>query len=111
VSAIAASALAACHVTYRNSRSDPVTLTMDEVMQRLFDLSFDPYACPERRWGARGPELETCAEDPGKAAWYQAQAPLRSLNLPVKMPRNPTREELAPLEIQPQPPPDFPVNP
>ena len=25
-----------------------------DVMARIYDLSFDPYHCPERRWGATG---------------------------------------------------------
>ena len=29
-----------------------VNLTLADVQSRLFDLSFDPYACVEMRWGA-----------------------------------------------------------
>jgi hypothetical protein len=46
-------------------------------MDRLFDLSFDPYHCPERRWGARGAEFETCTDDSEKDQWYSALRFLR----------------------------------
>jgi len=41
-------------------------------------MSFDPYHCPERRWGARGVELETCKDGPVKERWYEAQKYLRN---------------------------------
>jgi hypothetical protein len=46
-------------------------------MDRLWEMSFDPYHCPERRWGAAGAELETCTDDENKTAWYNAQRYLR----------------------------------
>ena len=53
-------------------------LTIDHIAKRLFDLSFDPYHCPELRWGARGVELETCEDGPLKRRWYDAQRWLRN---------------------------------
>lgn len=67
-----------CPIHYRNSDGDAVTLGFEEARQRLFALSFDPYHCPERRWGAAGPELSSCDEGPGKAAWYEAEQGLRN---------------------------------
>ena len=67
----------ACRVRYTRSDGSQVTLRLDHVVDRLWDLSFDPYHCPERRWGATGTELSSCIETPAKAAWYDAQTWLR----------------------------------
>ncbi len=68
---------AACTVTYWRSDKTRVRLNLAHVMERLFDLSFDPYHCPERRWGARGAELESCTDDETKTQWYIALRFLR----------------------------------
>jgi len=55
-----------CRVTYANGAGNPVTLTLEDVQARIYDLSFDPYHCPEMRWGAHpraGTELATCTND------------------------------------------------
>ena len=67
----------ACTVTYWRSDKTRMRLNLSHVMERLFDLSFDPYHCPERRWGARGVELETCTDDEDKDQWYAALRFLR----------------------------------
>ena len=67
----------ACTFTYWRSDSTRVRLNLAHVMERLWDLSFDPYHCPERRWGARGTELETCTDNAFKTQWYSAQRFLR----------------------------------
>ena len=76
--AVYAQEAASCKITYRNSDKKPVTLTLGDVLGRLFDLSFDPYHCTERRWGAREPEeLASCPTDEIKDRWYAAEQPLR----------------------------------
>lgn len=70
--------IAACRITYTNSDSKPVTLTFEQVQDRLFDLSFDPYHCAERRWGATGTELASCRDGATKRAWYKAEQRLRN---------------------------------
>ncbi|MEM9168722.1 MAG: hypothetical protein AAGC56_03635 [Pseudomonadota bacterium] len=70
--------VAACKIIYRRSDDSRVRLSLEDVMNRLWDLSFDPYHCPERRWGARGLELETCTDDEVKTRWYNAQRFLRN---------------------------------
>jgi hypothetical protein len=70
-------AASGCSVTYTNSVGQPVRLNLDDVYARLFDLSFDPYHCPELRWGASGDELATCPDGPEKLRWYRAQRNLR----------------------------------
>ncbi|MEO1252304.1 MAG: hypothetical protein AAFW81_08165 [Pseudomonadota bacterium] len=67
----------ACTFTYWRSDETRMRLNLAHVMERLFDLSFSPYMCPERRWGAQGTELSTCTDDPIKAQWYNALRFLR----------------------------------
>jgi len=67
----------ACTFVYSRSDGSKVRLNYDRVARRLFDLSFDPYHCAERRWGATGAELQTCTDGPDKDAWYAAQRFLR----------------------------------
>ncbi len=67
----------ACTFTYWRSDATRVRLNLAHAMERLWDLSFDPYHCPERRWGATGAELETCTDDDIKSQWYNAQRFLR----------------------------------
>ncbi len=45
---------------------------------RLFALSFDPYQCVERRWGAASAELATCQDGHAKRRWYAAEQGLRN---------------------------------
>lgn len=69
---------AACDISYANSAGQVVKLTIENIMNRLYDLSFDPYHCIERRWGARGDELATCRDGEVKTRWYEAQRFLRN---------------------------------
>jgi hypothetical protein len=67
-----------CTITYLNSAGRPVSMTFDSLMHRLFRMSFDPYQCIERRWGARGAEAETCRDGRTKREWYDAEQRLRN---------------------------------
>lgn len=67
----------ACTIYYNRSDKTRTRLNFAHVMERLFELSFDPYACPERRWGAKGAELETCTDDAVKDNWHNALRYLR----------------------------------
>jgi hypothetical protein len=67
-----------CKITYTRSNGTPFTLGYEDLRKRLFALSFDPYQCIERRWGAAGEELGTCGEPPLKTAWYNAEQNLRN---------------------------------
>ncbi len=68
-----------CQIIYSKSNAAKVQLSLEQVRQRLFDLSFDPYHCPELRWGARDPsELATCADDGEKRSWYTQEVWLRN---------------------------------
>lgn len=67
----------ACSFTYWRSDNTRMRLNLAHVMERLFELSFNPYMCPERRWGARGVEFSTCTDDETKSAWHNALRFLR----------------------------------
>ena len=68
---------AQCKFSYWRTDGSRVRLNIAHTMARLWDLSFDPYHCPERRWGARGGELATCGDNEEKTRWYNAQRFLR----------------------------------
>jgi len=68
----------ACVISYINSNHQPVSLTFDDVVHRLYALSFDPYHCVELRWGAGGAERDTCEDDRKKLRWYDAEQRLRN---------------------------------
>ncbi|MBX2996254.1 MAG: hypothetical protein KF681_15620 [Bdellovibrionaceae bacterium] len=73
-----ASLNASCKVTYKKSNGASQTLTFNQVLSRLNKLSFDPYHCPERRWGASGEEAATCRDNDRNGAWYTAQQFMRN---------------------------------
>lgn len=66
-----------CDINYKRTDGSVMQLNMHHGIQRVFDLSFDPFHCPERRWGASGTELETCPDGEIKTRWYEAQRFLR----------------------------------
>ncbi len=68
----------ACKITYTKSNGTPVTLNLEQVRQRLFDLSFDPYHCIELRWGATGEELSSCRDNDNKRQWYAREKWMRN---------------------------------
>jgi hypothetical protein len=67
-----------CTITYTRSNGTPFTLGYEQVRKRLFALSFDPYQCIERRWGAAADEFGACNEPTLKSAWYDAEQNLRN---------------------------------
>lgn len=70
---------AACRITYSNSNRQVVTLNFTDIMHRIFRLSFDPYHCIERRWGATSEaELASCPDGGTKRRWYLAEQGLRN---------------------------------
>ena len=68
----------ACTITYLSSDKHPVAMTYDDLMHRLFALSFDPYNCIELRWGAQGDERNSCPDSRDKLHWYEAEQRLRN---------------------------------
>jgi len=70
---------ALCKIGYARSDGSQIALSYDEARRRLFLMSFDPYQCVERRWGATDPaELATCKDGAVKQAWYAAEQNLRN---------------------------------
>ena len=68
-----------CSLSYTRTNGTAVTLSYEEARKRLFLISFDPYQCIERRWGATGPEeLSSCTDGDTKRAWYAAEQDLRN---------------------------------
>jgi hypothetical protein len=72
-------AAAPCRISYMRSDGRTVTFGYEEARRRLFAISFDPYQCVERRWGAQdADELASCPDGVIKRAWYQAEQGLRN---------------------------------
>lgn len=70
---------AACTVSYTRSDGAKISFGYEEARRRLFAMSFDPYHCVERRWGAYDPrELASCGDGETKRAWYTAEQYLRN---------------------------------
>jgi hypothetical protein len=69
---------AVCVTPYTRTDGSQIQLGYEEVRRRLFWLSFDPYHCVERRWGASQPEVATCRDDADKFNWYAAEQYLRN---------------------------------
>lgn len=67
-----------CKFKYVKSDGSEQQLSYDDVVDRLFKMSFDPYHCVELRWGATGSELATCKDDKNKLDWYKAEQGLRN---------------------------------
>lgn len=71
--------VAQCRITYTRSNGSKLSFGYEEARRRLFAMSFDPYQCPERRWGAsEAAELSTCPDGTLKTAWYEAEQNLRN---------------------------------
>lgn len=68
-----------CAIQYIKSNNQAQRLTLDQVRQRLFQISFDPYHCVELRWGATSAdELSSCHDDAIKRLWYANEIWLRN---------------------------------
>lgn len=70
-------AASACKIVYKNSNGQSVSMNLEQARARIYDLSFDPYHCPELRWGAKGNELATCRDADNKRQWYDREKWLR----------------------------------
>lgn len=76
----ALTAESSCQVSYTATSGRSVSLTLGDVIERLFSLSFDPYHCPELRWGAPegSEELRGCNDSAEKLGWYRLEQRLRN---------------------------------
>ncbi|HEY5337920.1 MAG TPA: hypothetical protein VIJ85_06950 [Rhizomicrobium sp.] len=67
-----------CTITYLTSGKRPVSMNYDDMLHRLYKMSFDPYHCIELRWGAQGDERANCPDGRDKSKWYDAEQRLRN---------------------------------
>lgn len=69
-----------CGITYYNSRGNRVRLSLEQIRERLFKISFDAYHCPELRWGATADTQEgsSCVTNSEKNYWYTQEQFLRN---------------------------------
>jgi hypothetical protein len=68
-----------CQITYTLSTGTKRTFSLFDFYSRVFLISFDPYHCPEQRWGENDPALLAACTDPLKLQWYQAEQYLRNM--------------------------------
>ncbi|HNF96798.1 MAG TPA: hypothetical protein PKO07_13245 [Pseudomonadota bacterium] len=68
-----------CRFSYVNSEGKSVAIGIGTVLSRIYALSFDPYHCPELRWGARpdSEEGRSCPIDAIKLQFYEKEQRLR----------------------------------
>jgi hypothetical protein len=70
---------ASCVIAYTNSQGQAVKMGLTTALKRMTKMSFDPYMCVEKRWGATSrAEVRTCADDTEKADWYALEQFLRN---------------------------------
>jgi hypothetical protein len=68
-----------CQIKYKNSNGQQIELSYGQISTRIFKLSFDPYHCVEKRWGADNPEeLASCRDGDVKNLWYEREQRLRN---------------------------------
>lgn len=73
---------ASCQMSYTNTNGRSIILDLEQVRQRLFTLSFDPYHCVELRWGASSAdELSSCRDNQNKRLWYTREQRLRNQHI------------------------------
>lgn len=70
-----------CQHSYLNSDWMEVPIDVKSLERRIYHLSFDPYHCPELRWGAfiDSPEFMSCPDDMVKLQWYGLENRLRNI--------------------------------
>ncbi len=90
-------------VSYVNSSGQRILLNFNDVCQRLFELSFDPYHSIEYRWGATGQELASANDGPTKKRFYDLERRLRNQLERVY-------NQATPLSMGPDRPPDVDVR-
>ncbi len=68
-----------CRITFYNSQRQAVTINLETLISRVDQISYDPYSCPEIRWGAKNSEdLKTCTDVVSKTEWHKLQQFLRN---------------------------------
>ena len=65
-----------CTVSFTTRGGVKQTLNLEQVRQRMFKISFDPYHCADLRWGDEASGKASCPED---MRWYNSQQYLRNM--------------------------------
>lgn len=61
-----------CDLSYINSANERIRLSFAGAIQRVVRMSFVPYFCVEKRWGALSDyELMTCTDQADEEVWYR----------------------------------------
>jgi peptidoglycan/xylan/chitin deacetylase (PgdA/CDA1 family) len=68
-----------CEVTYKNSQNIEKSINLDQAIDRVYQFSFDPYHCPELRWGEDVTHSQSCPDSKNKRDWYDAEQELRNV--------------------------------
>lgn len=90
-------------VSYKDSTQQTKVLSFNEVCERLFRMSFDPYHSAEYRWGSDGEELALSPDDATKIRFYQLEQRLRHQLERVY-------NQATPLSMGPEKPPEVSVK-
>ena len=73
---------------------------MNEFSNRLNRISFDPYMCAEKSWGATGAELQTCRDADRGNQWYNAEKNMRNVIGKTDIDGNSTIRSDRPITLQ-----------
>ena len=68
-------AVTACKLSYKG-RNGTVEFNLNDVIERMWLMSFDPYHSTELRWGCIGSDASACLNS--SDAWYRAEQKLRN---------------------------------
>jgi hypothetical protein len=67
-----------CKITFKGSAGQPVTVGYSVLLANLGKMSFDPYDCPEKRWGVIGQPGMSCHDGDTQNVWYSAETNMRN---------------------------------
>lgn len=67
-----------CKVTITGSNGQAINLTFTKLLASLSRMSFDPYDCPEKRWGIYGQPGTQCVDGDSQGVWYAAEQNARN---------------------------------
>lgn len=68
-----------CYINVKKTNGTTLKLTLHDILENIYKLSFDPYHCAELRWGLTDAEsLKSCNQPKIKLDWYKAEQGLRN---------------------------------
>jgi len=90
-----------CAVVFSGSSGEKIYLNLEDSLARILSFSFDPYHCPELRWGlASGTRLSACVAG-DKLDWYEKEelSRMRTVGLAAPPPKRIPRIEPADVSV------------